>query len=186
MASRNANQGDPNDPPTTDPTAPAATTAPPAKAPTAAPPKPRKVPELHQDRLREADHAYRRWMVTIPHGTLPSDLEAAAYWAHLSHMLRAPDELFCRWEDNTGEATARVIGSGHGWVKVEVLHSHKYQHFSPEALNVILPGHKVKYVNNFAKWVVLREADQRVLKDQCDSEGEAYTWLANYAKSVAA
>lgn len=157
------------------------------KDPKAQVPKlPHKIPELHADRLALVEHAFQIWRVFIPHGTEFEDLKGASYWAHLSHRLKQHDEVVCIWEDNTGEARCRVLGSGHGWVKVLVLDEIKYPQFSVEQYNTILPGHKVKYVNNVAKWVVLREADQRVLSDKHDNEGHAYTWLANYAKSLAA
>jgi len=145
---------------------------------------PRKVPELHADRMGLTEHKRNSWTVHIPHGTEPDDLETAAYWAHLSHKLRQHDVIECLWEDGTGEATCRVLGSGHGWVKVQVLHAVKYKAFRVEEYNTILPGHRVQYVNNFVKWSVIRDADKRVLKDKCDTEGEAYTWLASYAKSI--
>lgn len=148
--------------------------------------KPRKVPELQADRVTLSEHRHQNWFAHIPHGTEVANLEEPSYWAHMSHQLKQLDLIECIWEDNSREATLRVLGSGHGWVKVSVLSSKEYPRFSPEKLNTILPGHKVQYVNNFVKWVVLREADNRRLKEGCDTEAEAFTWLANYAKSLAA
>jgi hypothetical protein len=150
------------------------------------PEKPRIVPELRLDRMSLVEHKHRDWFVYIPHGTQPEDLEAAHYWAHLSHLLRKHDRIECVWEDGTGEVTVRVLAAGQGWAKVTTIHGKQYPKFSTEALNTILPGHRVKYTNDFQRWVVLRDADQRVLKDQCDTEEEAYRWLANYAKSLRA
>ncbi len=147
---------------------------------------PRKAPELNGDRLSLTEHKHNSWFVHIPHGTELEDLATASYWSHMSHKLRQHDLIECVWEDGVGEATVRVLGSGHGWVKVHVLSATKYPQFTPEQYNTILPGHRVKYVNNFAKWVVMRDSDQRALSDKHDTEGQAYTWLANYAKSLAA
>lgn len=164
--------------PTKDPAAAAA-----AKA---ADGKPRKIPELHLERVSLSEQRRQQWFVFIPHGTEPRDLEEASYWANLSHLLKKHDLIECVWEDGKGEALLRVLGSGQGWVKVITIGGREYPKFSVEVLNTILPGHKVKYTNDFQKWAVVREADQRVLKDQCDTEEEAYRWLSNYAKSVKA
>lgn len=150
------------------------------------PAKPRFIPTLYLERVTLAEQTRREWFVFIPHGTEPEDLEEASYWANLSHLLKKHDRIECVWEDGKGEVTLRVLGSGQGWVKVTPIAAKQYPKFSPEALNAILPGHRVKYTNDFQKWVVLRDADQRVLKDQCDTEEEAYRWLANYAKSLKA
>jgi hypothetical protein len=155
-------------------------------AASAAPEKLRKAPELHADRLQLAEHKRNLWHVDVPYGTDPQDLTTASYWAHLSHRLRQHDVIECLWEDSSAYVECRVLGSGHGWVKVAIIRAVKFEAFSPEQYNTILPGHRVQYVNNFAKWCVVRDADKRTLKDKCDTEGEAYTWLANYAKSIAA
>lgn len=159
----------------------------PAAAPKAATPaKPRVIPQLYLERVSLAEQIRREWFVFIPHGTEIADLEEASYWANLSHLLKKHDRIECVWEDSKGEATLRVLASGQGWVKVTVIQAKQYPSFSPEVLNTILPGHRVKYTNDFQKWTVVRDADQRVLKDQCDTEEEAYRWLANYAKSLKA
>lgn len=150
------------------------------------PATPRVVPDLHGDRMRPAEFVRTVWHVDVPFGTEPDDLLVASYWAHQSHRLRQNDVIECLWEDGSGFAHLRVLGCGHGWAKVALVQKGKFESFVPEQLNRILPGHVVKYVNNFAKWSVIREADKRVLKDKCDTEGEACTWLANYAKSLAA
>lgn len=148
--------------------------------------KPRVIPTLYLERVSLAEQMRREWFVFIPHGTEPEDLEEASYWANLSHLLKKHDRIECVWEDGKGEVTLRVLGSGQGWVKVTPIHAKQYPKYSAEALNTILPGHRVKYTNDFQKWIVLREADQRVLKEQCDTEEQAYRWLAEYAKSVKA
>lgn len=159
---------------------------PPAPAKAAAAEKPRVIPTLYLERVSLAEQTRREWFVFIPHGTEPEDLEEASYWANLSHLLKKHDRIECVWEDGNGEVTLRVLGSGQGWVKVTPIAAKQYPKFSPEVLNTILPGHKVKYTNDFQKWHVLRESDQRVLKDQCDTEEQAYRWLAEYAKAVKA
>lgn len=153
-----------------------------------APEKPRVIPELRLDRMGLVEHKHRQWFVFIPHGTEFKDLETEHYWANLSHLLRKYDTIRCVWEDTSREVTVTVLGAGQGWAKVVPIPASKveYPKFDVAKLNTILPGHKVRYTNDFQKWVVEREADQRVLKDQCDTEEQAFRWLDSYAKSLKA
>lgn len=148
--------------------------------------KERTVPELRGDRLRQTEFVHNNWTVLIPHGTRPEDLRADSYWAHLAHQLRKNDLLDCIWEDGWGEVRGvRVLAVGHAWIKVH-FDEHaviKYPEFDQKQRT---PGYRVEYVNNFARWSVIREQDKKVLKDQCDTEGDAHMWLANHLKSMAA
>lgn len=151
--------------------------------PTPVPKKPRVVPELRAERMKQTEFVHNEWVVMVPHGTLPEDLKGHAYWAHVAHLLKRHDTIRCIWEDGWGEATVRVLAVGHAWVKVhldEKLDVRQYPEFDQKQRT---PGYTVVYVNNFAKWCVVREQDKKTLKDGCDTEGEAHIWLAQHIKA---
>lgn len=153
----------------------------------AAPPaKKRTVPELHLDRLKQVEFAYNSWVAMIPHGTLPEDLKGEAYWAHAAHMLKRFDLIRCIWEDAWGEVrNVIVLAVGHAWVKVHFDDRDvcKFPEFDQKQRT---PGYRVEYVNSFGRWSVIREQDKKILKDQCDTEGDAHIWLAGHLKAQAA
>lgn len=155
------------------------------QAAAAAKPAERKVPELRADRIRQSEFVHNTHIVMIPHGTRPEDLLGEAYWAHLAHALRRWDLIDCIWEDGWGEVRGiRVLSVGHAWVKVYFDPKRAVIEYPAIDLKQRTPGYRVEYVNNFARWSVIRESDKKVLKDQCDTEGDAHGWLANHLKSL--
>jgi len=144
----------------------------------------RKVPELTFSRLGMGEHKRNVWHVDIPVNTEPNDLVAVAYWSNIAHRLRQFDIIECWCEDSSWFAECRVLDAGHNWAKVAVMRSVKLDAFDPQQRFMLLPGHRVEFAGNFAKWRVIRESDAKVLRDKCLTESDAYTWLAEYAKSV--
>lgn len=147
--------------------------------------KPRVVPTPHVDRLVQAEFRRFDWHYDVEHGTLPEDLKRPEYWAPLSHTLKRNHIIHCVWEDGSGYAECHVLASGHGWVKVHVARHIQYEQIDPESLGKV-SGYRVRYVNNFAQWCVVRESDKQTIKDKCETEREAHIWLADHLKSLAA
>lgn len=151
----------------------------------AAPKPPREVPALHAMRKTLAEHRRNIWHIEVDVGVEPEDLLTPGYWAHVASQLRQADRIEAHAEDGAWFAEFLVQDSGTNWAKVACLRAVKLQVVSPERRGAILAGHSVSYGGTFVKWRVIRDVDKKVLKDKCQTDSEAFTWLSNYAKTVA-
>lgn len=145
-----------------------------------------QIPSLHPSRLVLAEHRRNLWCVDVDIGVKPEDLVSLNYWAHISQYLKAGDRIEAQAEDGTWIAELLVRDSGVNWAKVALLRKHDLGEFSPEKRGVLLPGHTVAYAGTHVLWRVVRDVDKKVLKDKLKNEGDAYAWLASYAKQIAA
>ena len=165
-------------------------TSPPPAAAKASPRKQREkpLPALHMERMKSTEYVRNIWQITPEVGTEPEDLLSPDYWSHVAHQLRQRDRIEAWAEDLSWYAEYLVLDVGRNYAKVhlceasvEVLHG-----FSPLRATDILPGHTVAYKGLYAKWCAIRDKDKVIIKDKCETEGEALSWLSEHAKSLAA
>jgi len=146
----------------------------------------RIVPPLHPSRRFLAEHRRNVWAIDVDIGVKPEDLLSLSYWSHFSYELKQGDRIEASAEDGSWFAEFLVRDSGTNWAKVAMLRKHDLGAFSPEKQGVLLPGHSVSYGGTHVLWRVIRDVDKKVLRDKLKTEGDAYGWLATYAKQVAA
>jgi hypothetical protein len=149
------------------------------------------------DRMKQAENVAPRWVFVLPAGIEPDDILPVAYWSHTAAIFKAAlergaydIELIVIAEDKSWRGELLVVDAGVNWARVVFktieggkrfitklggLQAHKI---------VLLPGHTVNFGGIFAKWRVVRDADGAVLRDKCNTEGDAYAWLSDYAKTV--
>lgn len=154
-----------------------------SKAP--APKPPREVPGLQAIRRTLAEQRRNIWHIEVDAGIEPSEMLAPSYWAHVAREFRQADRIEAHAEDGAWFAEFLVQDAGTNWAKVACLRAVKLESINPDRRGLILPGHTVAFGGNFAKWRVVRDVDKHVLRDKLNSEGDAYAWLSNYAKTVA-
>ncbi len=142
-------------------------------------------PAIHPSRLVLAEHARNIWDIKTETTTKPEDCEAVGYWAHIAQYLKAGDRIEVQCEDGSWFAEFLVRDSGVNWAKVALLRKVDLGTFAPEK-QVVLPGHSVSWGGTHVLWRVIRDADKKVLKDKLKTEGDAFGWLAGYAKQIAA
>jgi hypothetical protein len=165
-----------------------------------APPKQdpaRIVPQITPDRVKLSEHNTAQFDIVLFAGTDPDDILPVAFWSHLAQRFEDAKKqgdvlLNVKTEDLKWRAQLEVVDAGKNWARVVFmttedgkrlitrlggLQSHKV---------VFLPGHTVNYGGVFAKWRIVRDADGKVLSDKHNTEGDAYAWLSEYAKSIAA
>ncbi len=158
--------------------------APTAQSAAHLPKVPKEVPALHAMRKTLAEHRRNLWHIEVDVNVEPDDMLAASYWAHVAADLRQGDRIEAHAEDGAWFAEFLVQDAGTNWAKVACLRAVKLQGVNPERRGVILAGHSVSFGGTFVKWRVIRDVDKKVLKDKCATDGEAYAWLSNYAKTV--
>src|SRR5882762_300069 len=166
-----------------------------AAAPPVTEPKARLVPQITPDRMKQREHNTAEFDVVLHAGVEPDDILPVAYWSHLAETFRAAKkhgdvELTVTTEDLKWRGELLVIDAGVNWARVVFKTTEdgkrlitKLGGLQPQKI-VILPGHTVNYAGIFDKWRVVRDADGQVLTRNHNTEGEAYAWLSDYAKSI--
>jgi hypothetical protein len=157
----------------------------------------RLIAPINADRMKLTEHNTAQFDIVLVAGTEPDDILPVAFWSHLAHTFEGAKKqgdvlLNVKTEDLKWRAQLEVVDAGKNWARVVFmstedgkrlitklggLQSHKV---------VFLPGHTVNYAGVFAKWRIVRDADGKVLSEKHNTEGDAYAWLSEYAKSIAA
>lgn len=157
--------------------------------------EPRRVPQLTMDRVQQAEFSRVLYTVILPAGVDPDDILPVAYWAHFGETLRVAKlqgevEILVTAEDLKWRGELIVVDAGANWARVVFKTTEDGKRFITKLGGlqshkiVMLPGHTVNYAGVFSKWRVMRDADNKMLRDKFNTEGEAYSWLSEYAKSV--
>ncbi len=157
-----------------------------APAPAATVAAPKKVLPIHPMRVGLVEHKEQALHLQVDIGVDPEDMLPVAYWTHIAQQLLPFTHVHAYAEDGSWYAEFLVREVGQNWAKVALLRKVMLEKISPERRIVILPGHTVAWGGTFCKWRVIREADNSVLRDKFNTEGDAYSWLTEYAKSIAA
>lgn len=149
--------------------------------------EPKKVRPASAERLGLAEHKELHYHYEVEAGVEPEDLLSVAHWTHIAAQLRQFTQINAWAEDLRWYAEFLVIDVGANWAKVVMKKGSvtKIEKLDPQRKVVMLPGHTVAHGGTFAKWRVIRDADNMVLRDKFATEGDAYGWLADYAKSIA-
>jgi hypothetical protein len=155
----------------------------------------RLVRPITTERMKLTEHNTARFDIVLFAGTEPDDILPVAFWSHLAQTFEAAKQrgdviLNVKTEDEKWRAELEVLQAGKNWARViffttedgkrlitklGVLQAHKI---------ALLAGHTVNYGGIFAKWRVVRDADGQVLTEKHNTEGDAYAWLSDYAKSI--
>jgi hypothetical protein len=149
------------------------------------------------DRIRQAEQTIVNYEVILPSGIEPDDILPVQFWSHYgarfkaAHDVGSSVELIVTAEDKKWRARMFVIDAGVNWAKVVFETTEKGERvitrlggLQPVHKVAFLPGHTVNYGGTFSRWRVIRDTDSKVLIDKLNTEGDAYSWLANYAKTV--
>lgn len=146
---------------------------------------PRVIQALHPSRRTEAEYKRRIHFIIADIATEPEDMLSAAYWSHIAAELKEFDLIEAHAEDGKWDALLRVLDAGQNWAKVHLIWKTRLESVNHDRRPVLLAGHSVNHGGAISKWRVVRDADSKVLRDKFVTEGDAYAWLSEYAKSVA-
>ena len=142
------------------------------------------------DRMQLAEFNTAQYTAILPAGTEPDDLLPVAYWSHVAEMLRQNMTIVATTEDMKWRGELVVVDSGRNWARVVFKTTEDGRRFitklgglQPHKI-ALLAGHTVNYAGIFAKWRVVRDADGQMLSEKHNTEGDAYAWLSEYAKSI--
>lgn len=151
----------------------------------------RLVPPMSIDRMQLSEFNTAQYTAILHAGVEPEDILPVAYWSHVAEMLQQNMTIVATTEDMKWRGELVVVDSGRNWARVVFKTTEDGKRFitklgglQPHKI-VLLPGHTVNYAGIFSKWRIVRDADGRVLSDKHNTEGDAYGWLSDYAKSNA-
>lgn len=157
----------------------------------------RLVPQLMMDRVKQREHNTAEFDITLHAGVEPDDILPVAYWSHLGEtfmnaLKQGEVDIVVSSEDRKWRGELVVVDAGSNWARVVFKTTEDGKRFITKLGGLqmhriaLLPGHTVVYSGVFSKWRVIRDADGKVLVDKRNTEGEAYAWLSDYAKSIQA
>lgn len=158
----------------------------------------RLVAQITADRMKLSEHNTAQFDIILVAGTEPDDILPVAFWSHLAQFFEGAKKqggdvlLNVKTEDLKWRAQLEVIDAGKNWARVVFITTEDGKRLITKLGGlqsqkvVFLPGHTVNYAGVFAKWRIVRDVDGKVLSEKHNTEGDAYAWLSEYAKSVAA
>lgn len=151
----------------------------------------RVIAPLDPARMKLAEFGIVNVCVYVPSGVEPEDMLSVAFWSNVATVFglaKQKGECFIEAFADDGRWYARFLvrEAGRNWAKVSLLSQAKLEPVDISKRIAIVPGHTVSHGGAFAKWRVVRDTDQKVLRDKFATEGDAYAWLTEYAKGLAA
>lgn len=146
--------------------------------------KKRFVQQLELTRFKGAEFA-RADFVAIAHAnTQPEDLLAPGYWAHVASHLRPRAHVEVWADDGTWYAEVLVLEVGRAYARTYLKEQITFDtRNSAEALTIEIGGYRVLYRGEFARWSVVRVADNAVVREELGSQGEAVDWVNERIKA---
>lgn len=148
-------------------------------------PEPKEIPAFHPNRMKLAEQAYRRFRFLVPSGTAVDDLKRPSIWAHVARDWRPNDIVEVMPDDRAWFAECFVLDCGTQYAKLQVLRESKLEAVKVGGLAAV-PGHSIEYGGEHEKWRVIRDADRKILKSGHATQGDAFNWLTNHLKALAA
>lgn len=136
------------------------------------------------NRMQSAEYARNSWHVTPATGDKPDELLDPKYWVHVCKSLKACDRIEVLSEDRTWYGEAIVLDAGTWGAKVAW--SVGPVPLVNSATVESVEDFEVKWAGPSARYRVIRKADGRVLKEQCQTQEEATTWIKSHRKAMAA
>lgn len=130
--------------------------------------------------LKQADHARQRMFVSIPAGTLSTDILKPDYWAHHTASVRPNDLIEAPCEDGSWDALLRVMFVGRAEVRVSVIYC--VEHDEVEGIESDI--FEVKWKGPGVQFAVVRRDDGAVIKNNLYPKDVAITYLRNHLRGL--
>jgi len=139
--------------------------------------------QLAISRFKQAEYERTVYSVVPEHETPFDAVIQPEYWAHVSARMRPGDRIEVQAEDGSYWAELLVRDAGRLFAKVAVL---RKVELNEEDVTGDMPAateFAIKWRGPHHKWCVLRGVD--LVKAECQTRGEASTWLADHMKALA-
>jgi hypothetical protein len=134
--------------------------------------------------MKLAEHVRQCWHITPRLEDTPADILDPKYWVHVSRNLKPGDKVEVLAETREWYAEGIVLEAGSFGAKIA---------FTVEPLRLTNDAkveqadeYEIKWAGPSAKYRVIRKKDNQVLKDQCQSQEEAASWIKSHKNAMAA
>jgi hypothetical protein len=137
--------------------------------------------QLIPSRFQNAEHARTVWRVVAEEATEIEDILKPIFWAHVGHYMQRFDRIEVLADDETWFVELLVRDAGRGFAKVAVLSKHTFED-ATEAPSTI-EGFEVVWKGPIRKFVVIRNADRSLLKEQLANKAQAIAWTQEFIRA---
>ena len=141
-------------------------------------------PSVSEQRLRQAEFTYERWRLIVENGTTIEDLKRPGFYAHIARQMRTGSIIEVMPDNGSYFAELLVRDVGPQYVKVGLLREVTLE--TVEVGSKAFPGYTAEYTGEHLKWRVIRESDRKELKSGLATQGDAFSWISNHLKALAA
>ncbi len=139
---------------------------------------------LMPSKFREASFANRQWCCTPEAGVSIEEILKPEYWAHVSAKMITGDTIRAIPEDMAFFLELLVIDTSKQWAKVKEIHRVLLtaEEASPIEEDI---DFEVKF-RGARRWSVVRKSNNAVEAENMASKADAFAWISEYAKKMAA
>lgn len=137
-------------------------------------------------RFKQAEFEIVPYVLTVEDSTTQADLLKADFWANISMRLRPWDIIHVRPDNGSWYSQLIVRDAGRLWAKVAPILHIEFTDAKAPVESAELDGHEIKFRGPHLRWSVIRSSDHAVVKESLGSKVEAFAWLAEHLKTLAA
>lgn len=141
--------------------------------------------KLLEHNFKLAETMHNTWFVTAPESVTIEDVLVPEFWTHCARMLRPCDEIKVYSESGKFRLHLHVRAVSRVAARVDVLSRHEFK-VEGSAVEVLGDKYTVKWRSPQSRYAVYRVADNSLVKDRFQSEDDAYTYIRDLDRTLAA
>lgn len=140
---------------------------------------------LQEKHFKNAEYERTVWQAVIEPGISFDEVMKPQFWAHIAAKLVPNARIEVLSETGEYFAELLVMSCDRTWAKVALL---RFVELSAPAGNVEIEaaGYKIEWKGPTRKHVVIRLADNEIIKDELPRKADAELWVREHAKAMAA
>lgn len=144
--------------------------------------KPKRSVQIDPGRMRLAEYERQDWVANAPEGSAIEDILQPGFWSLMAAQMKPYDRVEVRADDGTWLAEVLVLGCDRTWAKVHLLSSHQLT--TADVSQSQSAKYDVIWKGPQKKWIVLRLADQTIVKEGIPTKDEGFAWMREHEKVV--
>lgn len=137
---------------------------------------------LVPSRFQQAEHARTVWRVVAEEGTAIEDVLKPMFWAHVAHTMARFDKIEILADDETWFVELIVRDCGRGFAKVALFAKIEFDAADGEK-STTLEGFTIAWKGPKRRFVVVRDADSTLVKEELASKALALAWVQDFVRA---
>lgn len=142
--------------------------------------------KLNITRIQLAGYLHNTFDATVERGTVIDDLKDPSYWSNVAQQFKPLDHIKVTAEDGTWGAYLRIIACDRTWAKVHVESVHDYSEAYSTAPSADMSLFDIRWTT-LGQYAIIRKDcldGTPPLKENFQTQAEAYRWLAEYLRDL--